>query len=77
MLKNIVNNIKSVANSVTNSGAATPERKKSTTSTVNKTNLFEPIPPECDHDCDSCTIKLPAKWEIEEKEDLWNSTDVS
>ena len=60
--------IRRIIRSVTNSGAATPK-----TNEVTKVNLFEPIPPECDHDCESCTATYPASFEIEEKEALWNS----
>lgn len=69
MLKGIVKSIRSV----TNSGAATPDREEKT---VNKNNLFETIPPECDHDCESCTIKLPANFKIEEDEELFNTANV-
>ena len=26
---------------------------------------------DCDHDCSSCTVRLPRKWEIEEKDQLY------
>ena len=39
-------------------------------------NLFPKVNPavdgeDCDHDCQSCTIKYPAKWKIEENDRLY------
>lgn len=38
--------------------------------------LFPKVDPtvdgeDCDHDCESCTIKLPSKWKIDEDEKLY------
>ena len=39
-------------------------------------NLFPKVNPtvdgeDCDHDCQSCTIKYPSKWKIEENDRLY------
>ncbi|KAF3905396.1 hypothetical protein ABW21_db0206776 [Orbilia brochopaga] len=60
--------LKRLVRSWTNSGAATPGGTP-----ISKDNLFEPIPPECDLECHSCTIKYPASFKIEEGSDLWQT----
>ncbi|KAF3902658.1 hypothetical protein ABW20_dc0107293 [Dactylellina cionopaga] len=44
-------------------------------STVTKETLFDPIPSNCDLDCNSCTLKYPANFKIEEGHDLWQTGD--
>ncbi|KAK6332757.1 hypothetical protein TWF696_002779 [Orbilia brochopaga] len=60
--------LKRLVRSWTGSGAATPGGTP-----ISKDNLFETIPPECDLECHSCTIKYPASFKIEEGADLWQT----
>ncbi|KAJ6262762.1 hypothetical protein Dda_1319 [Drechslerella dactyloides] len=60
--------LKRLVRSWTGSGAATPGGTP-----ITKDNLFDTIPPECDLECHTCTIKYPSSFKIEESTDLWQS----
>ncbi|KAI9717125.1 MAG: hypothetical protein M1812_004873 [Candelaria pacifica] len=50
------------------------------TKATNGTNLFPKVDPavdgpDCDHDCESCTVKYPAKWSIDEEEQLYGQVN--
>ena len=52
------------------------EKSKSGFSKALEGQLFTKVDPavdgqDCEHDCESCTIKYPAKFSIDEKEDLY------
>lgn len=58
------------------SGSDTTRSKKGTFTTAPKGFLFPKVDPtvdgeDCEHDCESCTVRYPAKWSIDEKEELY------
>ena len=49
---------------------------KGTFTTAPKGTLFPKVDPsvdgeDCEHDCESCTVNLPAKWSIDEEQELY------
>lgn len=60
----------------TSSGSDAARSTKSTFTTAPKGTLFPKVDPavdgkDCEHDCESCTIRYPAKWSIDEDEKLY------
>lgn len=52
------------------------QHPKDTFTTAPKGTLFPKVDPsvdgeDCEHDCESCTIRYPAKWSIDEDEELY------
>lgn len=55
---------------------ATDSSSNGTFTTAREGKLFPKVDPavdgeDCERDCDSCTVKYPAKWSIDEKEKLY------
>ena len=60
----------------TSSGSNAKQSSKGTFTTAPKGTLFPKVDPsvdgeDCEHDCESCTIRYPAKWRIDEDEELY------
>lgn len=58
---------------MTSSGATTPQSYEGELAPVSKDTLFDTIPADCDLDCNNCSVQYPPKFDIEEKEDLWQT----
>ncbi len=60
----------------TSSGTDATRSTKGTFTTAPKGTLFPKVDPsvdgeDCEHDCESCTVRYPAKWSIDEDEELY------
>lgn len=63
-------------NYLTNDPSSTKTPPDGGFATAPKDGLFPKVDPaidgeDCEHDCESCTIRYPAKWSIDEDEELY------